>query len=600
MLREVLDKTAERVGKDLKDNPEVEAELRYTLGAVYFALGDYTRAEIMHRQALALRMQLFGNEHLDVAESLDSIAELLRQQRVINSTPSHRDKEKFAEAEPLCRQALAIRTRLLPGDHVDVATSLDHLGEVVASSPNFAEAEPILRQALAMRRRLLGTDNLAVADSLDHLADVLRHVSGKVLEAESLQREALALRRKLLGNQHPVVANSLFHLGKILQDARRLSEAESTYREVLTLQTKMLGPDHPLIDSTLSSLADVVFYQYRYAEAQAVYGTALELRRKLYGNEHLKVAATLGNIGYCFCNDGKLAESEAPFRESLGITTKVHGTNDPSVDETRRLLAYILERQRKFAEAEPLYRESVTVRKKVAPEDWYTFYMQTVLGRILLGQKKYVEAEPLLRSGYEGIMQRQASIPEDSKWLSPPFALNKVFQPLVQLYEATGRSEQAAEWTNKLDEAEQSGRRARQQYEEAAALEAGGKFEKAEIEYRKAAEAGNFHAMNGLAWLLATAADPKLRDGAAAISYAEKAIAMAGRKRPHMLDTLAAAYAEAGKFTEAVSVQKEAMALLKDPVSIKGYSLRLKLYEAHTPYHSPATQEGPPAGGQSK
>ena len=35
MLREILDKTAERVGKDLKDQPEVEAELRTTVGQVY-------------------------------------------------------------------------------------------------------------------------------------------------------------------------------------------------------------------------------------------------------------------------------------------------------------------------------------------------------------------------------------------------------------------------------------------------------------------------------------------------------------------------------------------------------------------------------------
>ena len=54
MLREILDKTAERVGKDLKGQPEVEAELRTTLGDVYQALGKYAQAEGMYRNALAL------------------------------------------------------------------------------------------------------------------------------------------------------------------------------------------------------------------------------------------------------------------------------------------------------------------------------------------------------------------------------------------------------------------------------------------------------------------------------------------------------------------------------------------------------------------
>src|SRR5207249_2550316 len=63
MLREILDKTAERVGEDLKDQPDVEAELRSTIGEVYWALGQYQKAEAMHREALALRRKLFGQEH---------------------------------------------------------------------------------------------------------------------------------------------------------------------------------------------------------------------------------------------------------------------------------------------------------------------------------------------------------------------------------------------------------------------------------------------------------------------------------------------------------------------------------------------------------
>ena len=51
LLREILDKTAERIGKDLKDQPEVEAEVRETLGQVYRDLGLYAPAESMLRRA---------------------------------------------------------------------------------------------------------------------------------------------------------------------------------------------------------------------------------------------------------------------------------------------------------------------------------------------------------------------------------------------------------------------------------------------------------------------------------------------------------------------------------------------------------------------
>ncbi len=53
------------------------------------------------------------------------------------------------------------------------------------------------------------------------------------------------------------------------------------------------------------------------------------------------------------------------------------------------------------------------------------------------------------------------------------------------------------------------------------------------------------------------------------------------------LDTLAAAYAEAGQFAKAVAAQKEAMALLQNQKSKDDFASHLKLYEANTPYRTP-------------
>ncbi|MCX6921602.1 MAG: serine/threonine-protein kinase, partial [Verrucomicrobia bacterium] len=47
MLKEILNKTAERIGRDLTNQPEVEADLRMTLGGTYQALGQYPQAEAM-------------------------------------------------------------------------------------------------------------------------------------------------------------------------------------------------------------------------------------------------------------------------------------------------------------------------------------------------------------------------------------------------------------------------------------------------------------------------------------------------------------------------------------------------------------------------
>ena len=64
---------------------------------------------------------------------------------------------------------------------------------------------------------------------------------------------------------------------------------------------------------------------------------------------------------------------------------------------------------------------------------------------------KYAEAEPLLLSGYEGMKQRVNQIPAIGK----P-RLKEALQRLVQLYDATGRADKAADWKQKLTEFEQA------------------------------------------------------------------------------------------------------------------------------------------------
>jgi tetratricopeptide (TPR) repeat protein len=61
------------------------------------------------------------------------------------------------------------------------------------------------------------------------------------------------------------------------------------------------------------------------------------------------------------------------------------------------------------------------------------------------------------------------------------------------------------------------------------------------------------------AWLLATHPDPKVRDGARAVELAERACTLSERRVPVMLDTLAAAYAEAGDFARAIGAVEEAL-----------------------------------------
>jgi hypothetical protein len=99
----------------------------------------------------------------------------------------------------------------------------------------------------------------------------------------------------------------------------------------------------------------------------------------------------------------------------------------------------------------PLARACLVIREKQIPDDWHAFNDRSRLGGSLLGQKKYAEAEPRLLSAYEGMQQREDRIPAADR----P-RLKETLQRLVQLYETTGRTEQAAAWKQKLAEFEKA------------------------------------------------------------------------------------------------------------------------------------------------
>jgi len=112
--------------------------------------------------------------------------------------------------------------------------------------------------------------------------------------------------------------------------------------------------------------------------------------------------------------------------------------------------------------------------------------------------------------------------------------------------------------------------------------------------YRNAVDFSHYEesACNALAWALATYPDPGLRNGAEAVTLAKMAVSetkhqgqTATQDLLNNLDTLAAAYAETGAFSDAINAETEAISLLTDEAAKSDYRSRLTLYQSNTPYH---------------
>ena len=128
-----------------------------------------------------------------------------------------------------------------------------------------------------------------------------------------------------------------------------------------------------------------------------------------------------------------------------------------------------------------------------------------------------------------------------------------------------------------------------------AALAAQGRLDEAIQSYRQALQVNSDSegALNNLAWILATAPDNQLRDGIEAVALAERACELTHYGEPSFIGTLAAAYAEAGRFEDAVATSQKAydlaLSLGRQKQALKNQEL-LQLFKNHQPYREKAGQ----------
>ncbi|MEH2332138.1 tetratricopeptide repeat protein [Nostoc sp.] len=382
--------TKKRLGEE---HPDVAQSLN-NLATLYQSQGRYSQAEPLFIQALALRRQLLGEEHPDVAQSLNNLANLYNSQG------------RYSEAEPLFIQALALYRKLLGEEHPDVAQSLNNLAFLYDSQGRYSEAEPLHIQALALRRKLLGEGHPDVAQSLNNLAG-LYHSQGRYSEAEPLYIQALALYRKLLGEEHPSVAQSLNNLAFLYKSQGRYSEAEPLYIQALALYRKLLGEEHPDVALSFNNLAGLYNSQGRYSQAEPLIIQALALYHKLLGEEHPDVALSLNNLAGLYYSQGRYSEAEPLYIQALALYHKLLGEEHPDVATSLNNLAGLYNFQGRYSEAEPLHIQALALRRKLLGEEHPDVAASlNNLAKLYYLQGRYTQAEPLYLQALEILEER--------------------------------------------------------------------------------------------------------------------------------------------------------------------------------------------------
>src|SRR5262249_55478360 len=118
-VQNLLDVGAEQIARDLRDQPELHAEMFTVIGRTYERVEVPAKALHPEAGALALGISAFGHQDVRVAQSLNDLGVV------------HRQQGNLAAAEPLLQESLAVRRQLLGPQDPDVAVTLVELARVL-------------------------------------------------------------------------------------------------------------------------------------------------------------------------------------------------------------------------------------------------------------------------------------------------------------------------------------------------------------------------------------------------------------------------------------------------------------------------------------
>ena len=355
---------------------------------------------------------------------------------------------------------------------------------------------------------------------------------GRVKEAIEHYQKAIQI--------DPNYAEAQNNLGAALAAEGRFDEAIENYHKAIQIR-----PDFAY---ALNNLGMALAARGQFDDAIENYRKAIQISPNF--------ADALDNLGAALTVKGRSDEALGYYRQALAI--------DPNFAGAQNNLGILLAKQGQITEAIEYYQKAIELDPVRAE-----FYNN--LGNLLATQGRPTEA----------IRQFQKALAVEPGYTKAHYNLANIFFAQGQWDEAIEHYQQALKQMPDSVHAH---------YQLGLALQSRGRFAEAVAQLQKVLELDPKHipAQNNLAWLLATCPDGSLRDGKKAVALAQQAVQLSGGNAPEILDTLAAAHAEAGSFPEAVATAQRALDLSaaqnkKNLAEI--IQNQLKLFETNAPFH---------------
>lgn len=318
------------------------------------------------------------------------------------------DKQKagaYAESERLVREALAVRTRFLDANDVQIGQAFNDLGVALfhqsryeeaesmykhaletfanggARSPekagamgnlaslyrerrNFEAAEAIYKELFELFKKPGEVNELVIATAMNDYG-VLQKLKGNTEAARRALERCAEIREQRLPDGHPHLISVWTALADLHYTTQDFAGAEQLFRKASETCDASLGKLHRVCAPSVNGLALTLVIRGMPEEAERLFQRALSIFEATYGPEHPRVAAVLNNLGTLADRTGQFKKAEKHLQRALTVWIKAYGPNHPDVASTYTNLGSAYLRKKRYEQAEPLFHRALAIDEKV-------------------------------------------------------------------------------------------------------------------------------------------------------------------------------------------------------------------------------------------
>ncbi|HEX7915305.1 tetratricopeptide repeat protein, partial [Rudaea sp.] len=366
--RQVLDTGAERIRKELADDPATRARLLEAMGNAYRHMDLYDKAAPLLREAAGINLDPAVNQPLEAARNLEELTNTLTNGnfpaedalRTARESLQLRQKRFAPESEEIANSLMVLslaldkagrfdeametgKATLAINEKLDTPTAkvkeaVFNLGMIAKNRGDYAQAWQYFERRLEMDKKQGRTRTAGHANLLNNYAQALDR-GGKPEQAIEMIKQAIAVDTEIFSAESSSVANDQRELARMLIGMGRYSEAMAPLDDSLATNAKVHGVKSTEYASILFQVSNLDSSIGRYAAAIDAMRTVYDLRREHMGADDLRTTRAGDTLGSLIVDSGNANEEARSLLDRAVATYTKTGVDNVDLPYPQLALA---------------------------------------------------------------------------------------------------------------------------------------------------------------------------------------------------------------------------------------------------------------------